>query len=137
VLGKQRLWVIGAKASHGAAAGEGPQQWPHHWGRQEVPVDEVRTELTERGRQHARAPKERADGGFSHVEEDPLRQPHGRLPHLVAGVQERVDQDGELRLPADETLVDVADPNLAPAEEAAEEAQDQAGPLAEEVELEE
>jgi DNA-directed RNA polymerase subunit beta len=51
--------------------------------------------------------------------------------------QERVDQDGELRLPADETLVDVADPNLAPAEEAAEEAQDQAGPLAEEVELEE
>src|SRR5215213_6456039 len=25
VLGKQRLWVIGAKASHGAAAGEGPQ----------------------------------------------------------------------------------------------------------------
>ena len=51
--------------------------------------------------------------------------------------QERVDQDGELRLPADEALVDVADPNLAPAEEAAEEAQDQAGPLAEEVELEE
>ncbi len=51
--------------------------------------------------------------------------------------QERVDQDGELRLPADETLVDVADPNLAPDEEAAEEAQDQAGPLAEEVELEE
>ncbi len=51
--------------------------------------------------------------------------------------QERVDQDGEMRLPADETLVDVADPNLAPAEEAAEEAQDQAGPLAEEVELEE
>src|SRR5919107_116285 len=28
VLGKQRLWVIGAKASDGAAAGEGPQQWP-------------------------------------------------------------------------------------------------------------
>ncbi|HKI22720.1 MAG TPA: DNA-directed RNA polymerase subunit beta [Gaiellaceae bacterium] len=51
--------------------------------------------------------------------------------------QERVDQDGEMSLPADETLVDVADPNLAPAEEAAEEAQDQAGPLAEEVELEE
>ena len=51
--------------------------------------------------------------------------------------QERVDQDGELSLPADETLVDVADPNLAPDEEAAEEAQDQAGPLAEEVELEE
>jgi DNA-directed RNA polymerase subunit beta len=51
--------------------------------------------------------------------------------------QERVDQDGELALPNDEQLVDVADPNLAPDEEAAEEAQDQAGPLAEEVELEE
>ncbi|HEU6444928.1 MAG TPA: DNA-directed RNA polymerase subunit beta [Gaiellaceae bacterium] len=51
--------------------------------------------------------------------------------------QERVDQDGELALPADEVLVDVADPNLAPDEAAAEEAQDQAGPLAEEVELEE
>jgi DNA-directed RNA polymerase subunit beta len=51
--------------------------------------------------------------------------------------QERVDQDGEMALPNDETLVDVADPELAPDEEAAEEAQDQAGPLAEEVELEE
>jgi DNA-directed RNA polymerase subunit beta len=51
--------------------------------------------------------------------------------------QERVDQDGELALPNDEALVDVADPALAPDEEAAEEAQDQAGPLAEEVELEE
>jgi DNA-directed RNA polymerase subunit beta len=51
--------------------------------------------------------------------------------------QERVDQDGELALPNDEQLIDVADPNLAPDEEAAEEAQDQAGPLAEEVELEE
>jgi DNA-directed RNA polymerase subunit beta len=51
--------------------------------------------------------------------------------------QERVDQDGEMALPNDEQLIDVADPNLAPAEEAAEEAQDQAGPLAEEVELEE
>ncbi|HLM92395.1 MAG TPA: DNA-directed RNA polymerase subunit beta [Gaiellaceae bacterium] len=51
--------------------------------------------------------------------------------------QERVDQEGELALPNDEALVDVADPALAPGEEAAEEAQDQAGPLAEEVELEE
>ena len=51
--------------------------------------------------------------------------------------QDRVDQDGELALPADETLVDVADPNLAPAEAAEEEAEEQAGPLAEEVELEE
>jgi DNA-directed RNA polymerase subunit beta len=51
--------------------------------------------------------------------------------------QERVDQDGELALPTDESLVDLADPNLSPDEEAAEEAQDQAGPLAEEVELEE
>jgi DNA-directed RNA polymerase subunit beta len=51
--------------------------------------------------------------------------------------QERVDQDGELALPADETLTDVADPNLAPAEAAEEEAEEQAGPLAEEVELEE
>ncbi|HEU4943164.1 MAG TPA: DNA-directed RNA polymerase subunit beta, partial [Gaiellaceae bacterium] len=51
--------------------------------------------------------------------------------------QERVDQDGEMALPADETLVDVADPSLAPAEAAEEEAEEQAGPLAEEVELEE
>jgi DNA-directed RNA polymerase subunit beta len=51
--------------------------------------------------------------------------------------QERVDQDGEMALPNDEQLIDVPDPNLAPDEEAAEEAQDQAGPLAEEVELEE
>ena len=51
--------------------------------------------------------------------------------------QERVDQDGEMSLPTDEVLAEVADPNLAPDEAAAEEAQDQAGPLAEEVELEE
>jgi hypothetical protein len=42
-----------------------------------------------------------------------------------------------MSLPTDEVLADVADPNLAPDEAAAEEAQDQAGPLAEEVELEE
>ena len=51
--------------------------------------------------------------------------------------QERVDQDGELAVPTDEALVDVADPKLAPAEAAVEEAEEQAGPLAEEVELEE
>jgi DNA-directed RNA polymerase subunit beta len=51
--------------------------------------------------------------------------------------QERVDQDGEMALPNDETLVDVADPELAPEEAAEEEAEEQAGPLAEEVELEE
>ncbi len=51
--------------------------------------------------------------------------------------QERVDQDGEMALPNDEALVDVADPELAPAEAAEEEAEEQAGPLAEEVELEE
>ncbi|HKF14869.1 MAG TPA: hypothetical protein VKB13_06555, partial [Gaiellaceae bacterium] len=51
--------------------------------------------------------------------------------------QERVDQEGELALPNDEALVDVADPELAPTEAAEEEAEEQAGPLAEEVELEE
>jgi DNA-directed RNA polymerase subunit beta len=51
--------------------------------------------------------------------------------------QERVDQDGEMALPNDEALADVADPELAPAEAAEEEAEEQAGPLAEEVELEE
>jgi DNA-directed RNA polymerase subunit beta len=51
--------------------------------------------------------------------------------------QERVDQDGELALPNDESLVDVADPNQSPQEVAEEEADEQAGPLAEEVELEE
>jgi DNA-directed RNA polymerase subunit beta len=51
--------------------------------------------------------------------------------------QERVDQDGEMALPNDEALADVADPELAPTEAAEEEAEEQAGPLAEEVELEE
>jgi DNA-directed RNA polymerase subunit beta len=51
--------------------------------------------------------------------------------------QERVDQDGEMALPNDEALADVADPELAPQEVAEEEAEEQAGPLAEEVELEE
>jgi DNA-directed RNA polymerase subunit beta len=51
--------------------------------------------------------------------------------------QERVDQDGELSLPADEVLSEVADPALSATEASAEEAEEQAGPLAEEVELEE
>jgi DNA-directed RNA polymerase subunit beta len=51
--------------------------------------------------------------------------------------QERVDQNGELALPNDEVLADISDPELAPEEAAGEEAEEQAGPLAEEVELEE
>src|SRR5256712_1995579 len=55
--------------------------------------------------------------------------------------QERVDQDGEMALPADEALGDLADIELAPDEEASEEAEEQAGPLAEvdlaDIELEE
>ena len=57
-------------------------------------------------------------------------------PEVEEG-QERVDQDGELALPNDESLIDVADPNQSPQEVAEEEAEEQAGPLAEEVELEE
>jgi DNA-directed RNA polymerase subunit beta len=45
--------------------------------------------------------------------------------------QERVDQDGELSLPADESLGDLSDVELAPEEAAEEEAKEQAGPLAE------
>jgi DNA-directed RNA polymerase subunit beta len=44
--------------------------------------------------------------------------------------QERVDQDGELALPADEQLDDLADVELSPAAEAEEEAEAQVGPLA-------
>jgi DNA-directed RNA polymerase subunit beta len=47
--------------------------------------------------------------------------------------QERVDQDGELALAADEELDDLADVVLTPGEEAEEEAQAQVGPVAEEV----
>jgi DNA-directed RNA polymerase subunit beta len=47
--------------------------------------------------------------------------------------QERVDQDGELTLAADEELDDLADVVLTPGEEAEEEAQAQVGPVAEEV----
>jgi len=48
--------------------------------------------------------------------------------------QERVDETGqELALPADETLGDLADVEVAPEEDAKEEAEAQAGPLAEEL----
>ena len=44
--------------------------------------------------------------------------------------QERVDQEGELALPADEQLDDLTDVDLTPAAEAEEEAEAQVGPLA-------
>jgi DNA-directed RNA polymerase subunit beta len=44
--------------------------------------------------------------------------------------QERVDQDGELALPADEQLDDLEDVELPPAAEAEEEAEAQVGPMA-------
>jgi DNA-directed RNA polymerase subunit beta len=48
--------------------------------------------------------------------------------------QERVDETGqELKLPADEQLGDLTDVEVAPAEEAKEEAEAQAGPLADEL----
>jgi DNA-directed RNA polymerase subunit beta len=45
--------------------------------------------------------------------------------------QERVDEEGELRLPADEDLGDLEDVDLTPAEAAGEEAEAQVGPVAE------
>jgi DNA-directed RNA polymerase subunit beta len=45
--------------------------------------------------------------------------------------QERVDQDGELALPADEALGDLDDVEVSSGEEAEEEAEAQVGPLAE------
>jgi DNA-directed RNA polymerase subunit beta len=45
--------------------------------------------------------------------------------------QERVDQDGELALPADEVLDDLEDVELAPAAAAEEEAEEQIGPVGE------
>src|SRR5207245_7484912 len=45
--------------------------------------------------------------------------------------QERIDQDGELTLPADEVLGDLSDVELSPEEGAGEEAGEQVGPLAE------
>jgi DNA-directed RNA polymerase subunit beta len=51
--------------------------------------------------------------------------------------QERVDQDGELKVPADEALGDLADVEVDPQAEAAEEAEEQAGPLIEPADVEE
>jgi DNA-directed RNA polymerase subunit beta len=51
--------------------------------------------------------------------------------------QERVDQDGELKVPADEALGDLADVEVAPEAEATEEAEEQAGPLIEPADVEE
>jgi DNA-directed RNA polymerase subunit beta len=51
--------------------------------------------------------------------------------------QERVDQDGELALPADEALGDLADVEVAPEVVAEEEAEEQAGPLTEPADVEE
>jgi DNA-directed RNA polymerase subunit beta len=47
--------------------------------------------------------------------------------------QERVDQTGELTLPADEQLGDLSDVEVAPQEDAKEEAEAQAGPLADDL----
>src|SRR5207237_1985302 len=57
------------------------------------------------------------------------RQPTGQE---VEEGQERVDQDGELTLPADEVLGDLEDVELSPEAEAEEEAEAQLGPLADE-----
>jgi DNA-directed RNA polymerase subunit beta len=47
--------------------------------------------------------------------------------------QERVDETGDLTVPADEALGDLADVEVAPAAEAKDEAEAQAGPLADEL----
>jgi DNA-directed RNA polymerase subunit beta len=51
--------------------------------------------------------------------------------------QERVDQDGDLKVPADEALGDLADVEVDPEVEATEEAEEQAGPLTEPADVEE
>jgi DNA-directed RNA polymerase subunit beta len=51
--------------------------------------------------------------------------------------QERVDQDGELKVPADEALGDLADVEVEPEAVATEEAEEQAGPLTEPADVEE
>jgi DNA-directed RNA polymerase subunit beta len=51
--------------------------------------------------------------------------------------QERVDQDGELKVPADEALGDLADVEVEPEVVATEEAEEQAGPLTEPADVEE
>src|SRR5256884_8648131 len=51
--------------------------------------------------------------------------------------QERNDQDGELKVPADEALGDLADVEVEPEAGASEEAEEQAGPLTEPADVEE
>jgi DNA-directed RNA polymerase subunit beta len=51
--------------------------------------------------------------------------------------QERVDQDGELKVPADEALGDLADVEVEPEAIATEEAEEAAGPLGEPADVEE
>ncbi len=51
--------------------------------------------------------------------------------------QERVDQDGDLKVPADEALGDLADVEVEPEIVATEEAEEQAGPLTEPADVEE
>jgi DNA-directed RNA polymerase subunit beta len=58
------------------------------------------------------------------------RQP---TPEEAEEGQERVDETGELTLPADEALDDLTDVEVSPAEDAKEEAEAQAGPLADEL----
>ncbi len=54
------------------------------------------------------------------------REPTGQE---VEEGQERVDADGELKLPADEALGDLADVELSPADKAKEEIEEEVGPL--------
>jgi DNA-directed RNA polymerase subunit beta len=49
--------------------------------------------------------------------------------------QERVDQDGELTLPADEALGDLEDVEVSDEEESAEEADEEVGPLGKQPDL--
>jgi DNA-directed RNA polymerase subunit beta len=51
--------------------------------------------------------------------------------------QERVDQDGELKVPTDEALGDLADVEVEPEAVATEEAEEAAGPLSEPADVEE
>jgi DNA-directed RNA polymerase subunit beta len=53
-------------------------------------------------------------------------------PEEVEEGQEAIDESGEIALPADEVLGDLADVALSPADTPEEEAEEQAGPLAEE-----
>ncbi len=55
-----------------------------------------------------------------------VREPTGQE---VEEGQERVDADGELKLPADEALGDLADVELSPADKAKEEIEEEVGPL--------